>query len=132
MKKKLVLSAMLVALLALGLSLVGCPTEDDDDGGGGGGGIVPTELQGNWLRDTAGTERHLRITSNGWGKQSDNFPNDDEIYFIITSSTGTKIDYHHKFSNDMESFNWVVSGTTLTITGSTYDHILDNGTYTKQ
>ncbi|MDR0997788.1 MAG: hypothetical protein LBL70_01875 [Treponema sp.] len=38
MKKKLVLSAMLVALLALGLTVTGCPTEDDDDDGGGGGG----------------------------------------------------------------------------------------------
>jgi hypothetical protein len=34
MKKKLVLSAMLVCLLALGLGLAGCPTEDDDSGGG--------------------------------------------------------------------------------------------------
>jgi hypothetical protein len=32
MKKKLVLSAMLVALLALGLAVTGCPTEDDGGG----------------------------------------------------------------------------------------------------
>jgi hypothetical protein len=43
MKKKLVLLAMLVCLLALGLTVTGCPTEDDDSssGGGGGGGGYP-------------------------------------------------------------------------------------------
>jgi hypothetical protein len=37
MKKKLILSAMLVCLLAIGLSLLGCPTDGGDDGGNGNG-----------------------------------------------------------------------------------------------
>jgi hypothetical protein len=34
MKKKLNLLVMLVGLLALGLTFIGCPTDSDDDGGG--------------------------------------------------------------------------------------------------
>jgi heat shock protein HslJ len=132
MIKKRVLSVMLVCLLALGLSLIGCPTEPDDPGGGGGG-IAPAELQGNWLRDSEGTERHLRITSNGWGRNTGSFPPDDKISFIITASTGNKIDYHHKlFPDAPESFEWAVSEPTLTISNSSSENYMRNGTYTKE
>jgi hypothetical protein len=36
MKRKLIFGAMLICLLVLGLTLIGCPTDSDDDGGGGG------------------------------------------------------------------------------------------------
>jgi uncharacterized lipoprotein NlpE involved in copper resistance len=49
MKKKLVLSAMLVCLLALGLALIGC------DNGSTSGDIVPIELQGTWVNPSVGT-----------------------------------------------------------------------------
>jgi hypothetical protein len=42
MKKKLNLLVMLVGLLALGLTFIGCPTDSDDDDGGGGGGTSIT------------------------------------------------------------------------------------------
>ena len=46
MKKKLIVSGMLVCLLALSFALFGCKT-DADEGGGGDSGF-PSDLQGTW------------------------------------------------------------------------------------
>jgi hypothetical protein len=80
MKKKLVLSAMPVALLALGLAVTGCLTEDDDDSSSSSGGSVPSDLQGMWLLDDAGgTQRYLRFNGTNWsnGEEHDHLAADD-------------------------------------------------------
>ncbi|MDR1637599.1 MAG: hypothetical protein LBR93_09700 [Treponema sp.] len=127
--KKLNLLVMLVSLLALSLALIGCPTDSDDDGGGGGGN-VPTELIGNWLRDSGGTERYLVFNANGWGTDNDSFA-DVEFYWVITSATENKIEYQHRLGADVGtgSFEWTVSESILTISNS---DDLSAGTYTKQ
>ncbi|GHT61627.1 hypothetical protein FACS1894109_20290 [Spirochaetia bacterium] len=59
MKKKLIFSVTLVMVLALGLALVGCKTDDDDSSGGG----VPSELVGKWYSKASDTVLVFEITS---------------------------------------------------------------------
>jgi hypothetical protein len=122
MKKKLVLSAMLVCLLTLGLSLLGCPTDSDD----GGGGIDTAKLKGNWIRD-----------------DNANY----NIEFGDLKTTGIQIDYSNK--NDVigggtisvngdvigsgdDSFKVAFEGERLKVSEGKGDFITFNGTYTKQ
>jgi hypothetical protein len=58
MKNKLFFLIMLICLLTL--SFIGCKNDDNE-----GGGKVPSALQGNWLRDSQGIERHLTFTKDG-------------------------------------------------------------------
>jgi hypothetical protein len=128
----------------IGFSLAGCPT----GGGGGGdpgtnpgnttdtgsGGKVPKELQGNWLRDAEGAERYLVFTADRWGTDSGSFADAKrDATWVVTSATADKIEYQEEdypLVSSKGSFNWVINGTTLTITNSGI--YLSNATYTKQ
>jgi hypothetical protein len=132
MKKKLIFPAMPLALLALGLALVGCSTDSDD------GGKVPVALQGNWLRDSGGTERYLRFNDSRWEREDSGPVSDAYINggWVVTSGAGNKIEYQHEWYPDFDvkgSFEWAVSadGNTLTISNSDHEGYLSNGTYTK-
>ena len=123
MKKKLIFSGMLVCLLALGLALVGCKTDADDDSGGSG--TVPVALQGNWLRDSDGTERYLVFITNAFATDSDSFADakkDAEDYAkrgeVVTSVTADKIEY--KAWGETKSISYAIAGDKLTFDGSTY------------
>lgn len=125
----------MIALAAvIGIGLAGCPTEDDS--GGGGGDIVPAELQGNWLRDTDGTEKYLVFTGSRWGTDSDSFTDaKDDAGWVITSVAAGKVEYQSEYYPHMDtkgSFNYAIAGTKLTISNSDHESHMSNGTYTKQ
>jgi hypothetical protein len=131
MKRKVIFSAMSVILLALGFALVGCSPDPDD------GGKVPVALQGNWRRESEGTERYLRFSDSRWARESDGPVSDSDLSkgWVVTSSAGNKIEYQHNLSQlDMTgSFEWAVSadGNILTISNSEHENYLSNGAYTK-
>jgi hypothetical protein len=113
---------MLVALLALGLAVSGCPTEDDDSSSSSGGGVnAPDALQGMWRQGS----RLLRFTGTRWGGgpvTGDLATDDTELDWVITSAEGNKLEFQSVFYPAMDRkawFNWEVSGTTLTISNPT-------------
>jgi hypothetical protein len=85
MKKKLVLSAMLVCLLALGLTLIGCPTDGGGGGGGGGGNSWPTEILGQWIGGNGDYTTVLFINS----PSRIQFQTNDGDNYYVDSITGT-------------------------------------------
>jgi hypothetical protein len=132
MKRKLIFSAMPAVLLALGLALTGCSPDPDD------GGKVPVALQGNWLRDSGGTEGYLRFSDSRWARESDGPVTDSDLSegWIVTSGAGNKIEYQHNLYPQLDltgSFEWAVSadGNVLTISNSDHESYLSNGAYTK-
>ncbi|MCL1817528.1 MAG: hypothetical protein FWG35_01265 [Spirochaetaceae bacterium] len=129
MKIKPIFLVMLVCLLTLSFGLVSCGSTDD---GGGGGGNVPAALQGNWLRDDAGTERYLKFTKDGWGTDSTSFGG-VSIHFIVTAATATTITWNLQYVGT-GSFDYDISGSTLTISNSTGpgSGSLATGTYERQ
>jgi hypothetical protein len=111
-------------------SLAGCENGGDDED------IVPAELQGNWLRDSGGTERYLRFSDSRWATESDGPVSNEDISngWVITSAKGNRIEYqspHYPAMDTTGSFEWAISGTTLTISNSDHSY-MSNDTYTKQ
>ena len=123
MKKKLVFSGMLVCLLALGLSMIAC--DNGTTGGDGGSETVPAALQGNWLRDSDGSERYLVFVSNNFHTSSSSFASakaDAEDWarrgYGVTSVTADTIVY--KTAIDTRSATYAIAGDKLTFDGRTY------------
>ena len=126
MKNSIKLFGIIAMVAIIGFSMTAC----DNGSTGGGGGKVPEALRGNWLRDSEGTERHLKFTKDGWGTKTGSF-DDVGIYKIVTSATVNKIEWEYKQANMTGSFNYSISGSTLTISnGGNQDP--GEGTYTKQ
>ena len=120
--------AIIAMVAIIGFSMTAC----DNDKDGGDGGKVPEALQGNWLRDSEGTERHLKFTKDGWGTKTGSF-DDVGIYKIVTSATDNKIEWEYKQANMTGSFEYTISGPTLTITrGGSHEPASDGDTFTKQ
>ena len=111
MKKSFILG-LTVLVLSLGLVLVGCSTDDD------GGDSVPSNLIGTW--EYTSYYHTLVFSSSGLkaGGGSE---------MSITSVSGNSI------TIPAGTFNFAISGNTLTITNSPLDGgAIPNGTYTKQ
>jgi hypothetical protein len=121
MKKKLVFSAMLVCLLALGFALAGCSSDDD-----GGGTIDTAKLKGTWVKD--GDPSYQLI-----------FGSYDEYMGISLGHTGgghngggsTDIN-GDVIGNDEDSFKVAFDGEKLVVSEGKGDFATYNGTYTKQ
>ena len=127
-------------LLVFGLILTVCKNDGDDGGdnggGNGGGDIVPAELKGHWLRDTEGTERYLVFTGSRWGTDSDSFTDaEEDASWVITSAAAGKVEYQSDYYPQVSakgSFNWTINATTLTISNTSHENYMSDGTYTKQ
>ena len=98
-------------------------------------GQTPPELRGNWLRDTAGTERYLAFTESRWGRDTDSYTDAQrDATWVVTSGTANKVEYQsvsYPAVSVQGSFNWSISGDTLTITNSDKPNYISNGTYTR-
>jgi hypothetical protein len=134
MKKKLVLSAMLVALLALGLTVTGCPTEDDDDSGGGGGGSAPAELVGKWYKDAPKTSFAFQIYENGGVDDAPDKPN--EVFATITMKSGDGTSgvftaRHNLGVGSDKDITFTTSGNELVVSDGKHMSWIDVGTYYK-
>ena len=131
-KHGLLFGFAVIAIAAM-FTLAGCKTEDD--GGSSGSSKVPAELKGHWLRDSDGTERYLAFTDSGWDTDSSSYADaEKDASWVITSAVGNKVDYQSKYYPQVDtqgSFEWAVSGTTLTISNSSVPNYLSDGTYTK-
>jgi hypothetical protein len=126
MKKKLVLSAMLVCLLALGLSLSGCPTDGGDDDGGG---KLPANLQNTKWEDDGDilefkTDQIVLVQSNNTRTRTFNVVNAVENGQIMAAEV------YGDYTDDPEEFcsSYTVAETTLDLKGERSF----SGTYTKQ
>jgi hypothetical protein len=117
MKKKLVLSAMLVCLLTLGLSLLGCPTDGGDDGGGGGGPTVDERYQGIYVNDLTNPTWTLEIKANTVEvkKGSDGAVKEMQVILVNKESDN----YYIRVPNS--------DGGTDGYTGSLYFYLNDDG-----
>ena len=120
---------VLTLALVFAIGLAGCPTDSGGGGGGGGSdsgsGTVPVALQGNWLRDSDGTERYLVFITNAFATDSDSFADakkDAEDYAkrgeVVTSVTADKIEY--KVWGETKSISYAIAGDKLTFDVSTY------------
>jgi len=137
MKKKIFFLGMTVLILSLGLVFVGCKDDSDDSGGnnGGGGGLVPAELRGNWLRDSAGSERYLTFTSSGYGTNSNSFANVRADIVITAVLAANKLEFQMTGFTSKGSFEYSIAGDKLTIsnlTGTGSGGMIANSPYTKQ
>jgi hypothetical protein len=129
MKKKLVLSAMLVSLLALGLSLPGCPTEDDDnDGGGGGGGGSKGVNATIRMTDLGNNSFTLTLAGARWK------PEDDINFGLVVGITSSYMNCAYWGSGSSLGYTRVnqtvtrISDTELTIVMEKKQNITGTGT----
>jgi hypothetical protein len=105
MKKKVIYSGLLPALLVFGLALAGC----DHNPRPGGGGGVPAELVGKWY-ESGVDERVFEITSAGKFIVGDLVaPNTLDM---SVSGKTVKVD-------QIGAFDYAIDGTTMTITNGT-------------
>jgi hypothetical protein len=112
MKKKLLFSAMLVCLLALGFT--GC------GGGGGdpsspGGGSIPSELVGTWGKVTSPTQfqRVFTINSDGSGIWGDPDMSGASCSWTVSGNRLTL-----QMAGQEGSIDWSVSNNKLTLSGT--------------
>jgi hypothetical protein len=112
MKKKLLFSAMLVCLLALGLT--GCGDKDSGDSSSpGGGGSIPTELVGSWGKQVNPFITVFKINSDGSGIWGDPDLGGTSCSWTVN---GNRLTLH--FSGQEGSIDWSVSNNRLTLSGT--------------
>jgi predicted small secreted protein len=129
MNKKLIFSAMLVSLLALGLGLVGCNT-----GSGTPTDVNDGSLDGTWTYGVAeviidGSNYTTKNNGDNWGKGK----------VVYNGSTITFTSTHAgRNGNQWEPYVETVSGqyvlnaNTMTVSGFTGQYALINDTWTRQ
>jgi hypothetical protein len=117
MNKKLIFTVMLISLLTLGLTLIGCPTEDDDSGGGNPPVDLPANLKNtSWVRPGGGgtldfKENTIETSSGDFGVWS------AKENGKITVKLGDEDVWKYM---DEETFceSYSISGDTLSLTGT--------------
>jgi hypothetical protein len=134
MKKKLVLSEMLVCLLTLSLSLLGCPTDGGDDGDGNGNGNGNGNGGGNTgatatisMADLGNNSFTLTLTGATWKESLDLDAN------LLSGKTGSLLDWENITSNGSWRIIWScirTSETVLTVTISKDQQYSGSGTGT--
>jgi hypothetical protein len=109
MKKKIVLSAMLVCLLVLGLTLIGCPTDSDDD-------FTITKLEGKWVNPIA-------IINYGYSDFSFTFTGNKMLFNSSGNNDSTTNAGTFTFTDDEITF---IPGRESTWTGYTQKYTLQD------
>jgi hypothetical protein len=119
MKRKVVFSAMLAVLLALGLALTGCPTDSDD-----GSVDLPVNLRNTkWQEDGEYEYKSLEFKTNEILYQGNTSP---KTLKVISATENGKIVVEEEFLGQIDeeifcdSYSISEDGNTLTLTGGDY------------